>query len=613
MANFYASYPPSGAGTSGTVTSINASGGTTGFSFTGGPITTSGTLTLTGTLGAANGGTNLTSYTAGDLLYATGATTLAKLAIGTAGQVLKVSGGLPSWGTDLNAVTSVSNSDSSLTISPTTGAVVASLNLAHTNAFTIIQKVDLNTVAGPAADTGVGFHVIGADGSVTGFEADSFGTVARYTLRRANGTAATPTAILSGDQIGSFNARGYYVTGGPAYSGIQASLAPTATQNWTSTTLGTKWIVNVTPNNSATLTVAATFDQDLSLTVVGNISGANLSGTNTGDQTITLTGDITGSGTGSFATTYNGTVPIAKGGTNSTATLNNNRFMVSSGGAIVEAGAVTASRALASDANGLPVASVTTAAELAFVNGVTSAIQTQLNGKEPSITTLSIAKGGTNSGTALNNNRFIVSSGSALVENAAVTASRALASDTNGLPVAATTTTTELNFVSGVTSAIQTQINAKLTASAGQIPGTTTNDSANSGNIGQIIEATIAQGSATSLTNGAFKTVTSIPITQGQWQIESVIGYTGTATAVTYIGIYVSTTTNSDSGSTPGDSSYLMSAPSNLVMNDSGVNLGGISVKVPNSTTTTYYLVALAGFAAGTCNAYGRIRATRVR
>lgn len=37
--------------------------------------------------------------------------------------------------------------------------------------------------------------------------------------------------------------------------------------------------------------------------ITGNIAATNLSGTNTGDQTITLTGDITGSGTGSFATT----------------------------------------------------------------------------------------------------------------------------------------------------------------------------------------------------------------------------------------------------------------------------------------------------------------------
>jgi hypothetical protein len=38
-------------------------------------------------------------------------------------------------------------------------------------------------------------------------------------------------------------------------------------------------------------------------TFSGSISASNLTGTNTGDQTITLTGDVTGSGTGSFAST----------------------------------------------------------------------------------------------------------------------------------------------------------------------------------------------------------------------------------------------------------------------------------------------------------------------
>lgn len=65
---------------SGTVTSVAMSGGTTGFSFSGGPITTSGTFTLSGTLAIANGGTNLTTYTLGDTLYASAANTLAKLA-----------------------------------------------------------------------------------------------------------------------------------------------------------------------------------------------------------------------------------------------------------------------------------------------------------------------------------------------------------------------------------------------------------------------------------------------------------------------------------------------------------------------------------------------------
>lgn len=40
-----------------------------------------------------------------------------------------------------------------------------------------------------------------------------------------------------------------------------------------------------------------------SVAATGTVTGSNLSGTNTGDQTITLTGDVTGSGTGSFATT----------------------------------------------------------------------------------------------------------------------------------------------------------------------------------------------------------------------------------------------------------------------------------------------------------------------
>jgi hypothetical protein len=47
----------------GTVTSVNASGGTTGLTFSGGPITAAGTLTLAGTLGVANGGTGTISLT----------------------------------------------------------------------------------------------------------------------------------------------------------------------------------------------------------------------------------------------------------------------------------------------------------------------------------------------------------------------------------------------------------------------------------------------------------------------------------------------------------------------------------------------------------------------
>ena len=124
------------------------------------------------------------------------------------------------------------------------------------------------------------------------------------------------------------------------------------------------------------------------------------------------------------------------------------------------------SRALQSDGSGKIVSSSVTTTELGHVSGVTSSIQTQLNAKEPTITVLPISKGGTNSSTSLNNSRVMISSGSAIVEGSAITASRALASDAGGLPVASTTTSTELGYVSGVTSAVQTQINAKADTSA---------------------------------------------------------------------------------------------------------------------------------------------------
>ena len=47
--------------TNGTVTSVDVSGGTTGLTTSGGPVTGSGTITLAGTLAVANGGTNATT------------------------------------------------------------------------------------------------------------------------------------------------------------------------------------------------------------------------------------------------------------------------------------------------------------------------------------------------------------------------------------------------------------------------------------------------------------------------------------------------------------------------------------------------------------------------
>jgi hypothetical protein len=62
-------------------------------------VAVTGSLTLTTALDETYGGTGLVSYTSGDILYASGANTLARLGIGTKGQVLRINDGAtaPEW------------------------------------------------------------------------------------------------------------------------------------------------------------------------------------------------------------------------------------------------------------------------------------------------------------------------------------------------------------------------------------------------------------------------------------------------------------------------------------------------------------------------------------
>jgi len=90
-----------GGGGSGTVTSVDVSGGTTGLTYSGGPITTSGTITMAGTLAVAHGGTGSTSASGArtNLGLGTMATQDANAVAITGGSITGVSGlGSPSVG-----------------------------------------------------------------------------------------------------------------------------------------------------------------------------------------------------------------------------------------------------------------------------------------------------------------------------------------------------------------------------------------------------------------------------------------------------------------------------------------------------------------------------------
>ena len=109
--------------TSGTVGSAYITGSYTGS--TGVGTLTAGTWNAT-VIDPAYGGTGLSSYAVGNLIYATGTTTLAKLAIGTSGQYLSSSGTAPQWSSPA-ALTKADDTNVTLTLggSPTTALLNA--------------------------------------------------------------------------------------------------------------------------------------------------------------------------------------------------------------------------------------------------------------------------------------------------------------------------------------------------------------------------------------------------------------------------------------------------------------------------------------------------------
>ena len=99
------------------------------------PVNVSGTVISLTTVPANLGGTNITSYTAGDLLYATGSTTLTKLPIGVAGRVLKSTGTAPDWQLNPTYLPVVLHDASTVQISVASGYLPVLLN----NGVTIVN------------------------------------------------------------------------------------------------------------------------------------------------------------------------------------------------------------------------------------------------------------------------------------------------------------------------------------------------------------------------------------------------------------------------------------------------------------------------------------------
>lgn len=145
---------------------------------------------------------------------------------------------------------------------------------------------------------------------------------------------------------------------------------------------------------------------------------------------------------GSWA--VNGTVITA------TATqLNNIPSAITGGATTIASSNLTAGRALISDSNGkVAVSSTITTTELGYLNNVSSNIQTQLNGKQSTIT-----------------------GAATTIDGSDLTVNRAVISNASGKVAVSAVTSTELGYLDGVSSSIQTQINGKLSTGGGTLTG----------------------------------------------------------------------------------------------------------------------------------------------
>lgn len=138
----------------------------------------------------------------------------------------------------------------------------------------------------------------------------------------------------------------------------------------------------------------------------------------------------------------------------------------------------------------------------------------------------------------------------------------------------------------------------------GGIVGTTTNDNAAAGKVGEFVSSTVALASAVSNTTATDRDVTSISLTAGDWDVWGNVGFSigGTCTAI--VGW-----TSSTSATAPDTS---------LVARTINPAVGAWDFSVPYaryslSGTTTIYLSSRAVFSTSTVTSFGGIFARRVR
>lgn len=142
--------------------------------------------------------------------------------------------------------------------------------------------------------------------------------------------------------------------------------------------------------------------------------------------------------------------------------------------------------------------------------------------------------------------------------------------------------------------------------------GTITNDNGPSGTVGEYIQSIVTSGSAVSLTTATSTTITSISLSPGDWDVDTLIQYNpANTTSFTSLSTSLSLVNNT-SDITPGR--YNNVPQGTIVANGVVTYSAGIpAYRFSLATTTTIYVIADPIFSVSTMTGFGLLRARRVR
>lgn len=200
---------------------------------------------------------------------------------------------IPSGTGSVTAVSATGTQGVTASVTDSTTTPSISIGLGDITPTSVISTGEISGIN--LSGTNTGDQIITLTGDVTGSGTASFET----TLATVNTTVGTYGTNITIPQV-TVDEKGRITN--VVELPISSSAGGTITMLTVITGQGLESTVTQ-PETTPIINLTLGDITPLSIVSSGPISGSNLSGTNTGDQTITLTGDVTGSGTGSFAAT----------------------------------------------------------------------------------------------------------------------------------------------------------------------------------------------------------------------------------------------------------------------------------------------------------------------